>query len=180
MAQKKKQKDRKRQQRAEKRRDKSKRRRADRAGRTPAVAAPGATPHLPAPTLDLPAKDKLGPPIYVGAGGELLEDPRAVLEMAEGDDDVRGAWRRALLAHPPEREPERARQIREARDRLIAPERYAERELGVLRVPDPDAWGLPAAEATPAIEARLPPAARLLAQTALYALIDETLQTEAG
>ena len=57
-----------------------------------------------------------------------------------------------------------------------APARFAERHLGILHVPDPDAWDLP--RPGRADDRVLTPEARLLGQAVLYTLVEEALWTE--
>jgi hypothetical protein len=136
-----------------------------------------AVEHLPAPSLDWVRPDRLLPPVFVDKTGAVVPDPWQILGLAAGERDpevIRRAWRDQLVAHPPEAEPERARQIREARDRLIEPERVLERELGVLRAPDPSAWGL--ATELPALDAdKLDAEDRLAGQALLYTLVEDVL-----
>lgn len=135
-------------------------------------------PAEPAWPLRPPALERAGRPIYVAADGTVVPDSHALLDLSPDITDperVREAFRVAILARPPERDPRGAEQLREARDRLTLPDRLLDRELGVLYVPEPDAWGLPAPLPEPADMLR--PEARLLGQLALYTLVEEALWT---
>lgn len=118
------------------------------------------------------------PKICVDEQGHLVEDPRVLLGLPAGpltEAAVREAWRAKLLLHPPEQDPEGARRLREARDRLLTPERVVERLLGELYVPDPAAYGFAAGAPAPAADARLDALARLSGQALLYALVEDAL-----
>jgi hypothetical protein len=118
-------------------------------------------------------------PVHVDADGRALPDPHAELGLSPGERDpntIRAAWRQTMLDRPPESDPEGARAAREARDRLLDPTRILERELGLLHVPDPDAWDLPDLRGE-AVRARLSPESRLLGQAVLYAMLEEHLWT---
>lgn len=135
-------------------------------------------PDLPLPALSPPRPERLAPAVYVDASGQIVPDPRAVLGLGPGPLDeptVRQAWLAATRAAPPERDPEGARRAREARDRLILPDRWREREFGVLQAPDGAAWGLPDAPPGPS-EPRLDAVGRLAAATVLYALVEDALE----
>ena len=70
---------------------------------------------------------------------------------------------------------ERARRLRDARDRLTDPEQVVDRELSVLHVPDPAALDLPE-QATEGAEAQLLSAkVRLAGQLFVYALLEDLL-----
>ena len=118
--------------------------------------------------------------VHVDGEGRAVPDPRAILGVDPDEHDavvIRHAWRDTLLAHPPESDPHGAREAREARDRLLDPQRVLERELGTLHVPDPDAWGLPdlrPERTRPGVT----PEARLLGQAVLYTLLEEALWTD--
>lgn len=122
-----------------------------------------------------PALDRAHRPVHLDADGRAVPDPRGVLGVAEDADPttVREAFKRALLAHPPEREPRRAEQIRQARDRLLDPAHLLTRELGVAHVPDGHAWGLVMPDPPP--PAGLTPEMRLLGQLAVLCLVEEEL-----
>lgn len=123
--------------------------------------------------LHPPLPERCLPPVYVRGDGVAVPDPRRELGLPEGPitpDEVRAAWRQALLDRPPERDPRGAELAREARDRLLNPDQLLDRELGVLHVPDPRAWGLIAEPPSP-----LTSEARLLGQLALYCLVEEEL-----
>lgn len=141
--------------------------------------------------LDLPlvppSPERCLPPVHVDRSGQAVPDPRALLGLpADGPLDPAGvqeAYREQLLEHPPEADPRGARQLREARDRLLDPDRFLERTLGILHVPDPDAWDLPrpgyADPSSPSDpQGQLTPEARLLGQAALYTLVEEALWNE--
>lgn len=126
-----------------------------------------------------PLPERCRPPVLLDADGHPVPDPRVVLGLPAGPldpDAVRAAWQRASLDHPAERDPDGAERVRRARDRLLDPAAVLEREIGVLLVPDPVAWGLPG-PVEPA-EDTIAPEARLLGQLALYALVEEALWTE--
>lgn len=133
--------------------------------------------------FDAPRPDLCRPPVHVAPDLSVVDDPLELLGLSEREasdpERVRAAAKEALRAHPPERESELARRIREARDRLLDPDRVAERRLGVLRVPDPTGFGLPELEASKREEEdphRLPAPARLLGQLAAYALLEDELE----
>ena len=133
-------------------------------------------PDLP---LRPPAPERAWPPVFVAADGTAVPDSHALLGLAPevtAPDAVREAFRVAILATPPERDPAGAERLREARDRLILPDRLLDRELGVLHVPSPEAWGLPSPLPEP--PGVLRPEARLLGQLALYTLVEEALWTD--
>lgn len=127
-------------------------------------------------SIDPPMPERLRPEIYLDQMGRVVPDPFVVLGLAPGtldEESIRTAFRTKTIAHPPEIEPERALQIREARDRLLDPARLLERELLVLRPPDPAAWPL-GADVSEKIDAQ----ARLVGQVALYALLEDALWAE--
>lgn len=146
------------------------------------AAGPATQPRGGAPGGRVAAPDPrtLRPPVHFTADGERIDAPEQVLGLAAGNRDpaqVRAAWTKRLREHPPEQDPEGARRLREARDRLLDPKRLIERELGVLRVPDAQAWGLPTsplAEDAGLLDAQ----ARLLGQAALYVLVEDALMRE--
>ena len=121
------------------------------------------------PPIDPPEPGRCLPPIVLDATGKVVPDPHAELglsrEAEPTEQTIMAAWRARIVEHPPERDPEGARRLLAARDRLLAPERVIERELGTLHVPDPAAFGLP-----PGSGASLSPCERLVGQLALYAL----------
>jgi hypothetical protein len=167
--------DRQRQQRAQKRKARQQKRKAS-AGRTaPRVEVRGASVHDLA-GLSVPHPERCLPPVHVDDRGKVVDDPRTVLGLPPGPLDeaqVRAAWRQALIAHPPEQDPEGARVAREARDRLVDPAQAIPRELGVLHVPDAKAWGLESTE-IPVAE-RLDAESRLVGQAVLYAMFEDAL-----
>lgn len=121
-----------------------------------------------------PAAGRARKPVHVDGQGHVVHNPRELLGLPEGvpltEQAIRSAWHEALLAHPPEREPEMARWIREARDHLLTAEGELALAIGRLQVPDESAWGLDGG----ADEAELQPMLnRLLAQSVIYALIEE-------
>jgi hypothetical protein len=173
LAKKSKQKQRDRQRRTQQKRERRSRKRQGRESsrRDPEEDVPAAS----IAPLDPPLRNTL-PPVYVDRSGAVVPDPWALLELPDGERDaekIRAAFRRSLELHPPEAEPERARQTREARDRLLDPQRVIEREVGVLRAPDPAAWGL-AAELPG--QGQLDAETRLAGQAVLYALVEEELR----
>lgn len=173
---KKNEKDRAKQAQAKKARKAAARRRRPTTPGDPEFDLPSAV-HLPEARLTPPRPERLLPAVYVDAQGEVVPDPREVLSLPPGPVDaeaVRAAWLAATRARPPERDPEGARRVREARDRLIAPERWLERELGVLQVPNADAWGLAAAPPQTA-GGRLDAEGRLAGMAVLYALVEDAL-----
>ncbi len=118
------------------------------------------------------------PPIHVGADRTIVADPFTVLGLPPGatPEAIQTAWRNAMLEYPPEQHPDKATTLRQARDRLLAPERFIERELGVLHVPRPEAFNLSVSTEAPE---KLDALGRLLGQAALYALVEEALWGEA-
>jgi curved DNA-binding protein CbpA len=133
---------------------------------------------------DLPlvphAASRCLPPVHVDADGRAVPDPYEVLGLTErpaSAEQIREAAHRLLLDHPPEQYPREAQRILEARNRLLSPAAFEARHLGVLHVPDPDAWGCPRpgqqGDAEP-----LTPLARTLGQAVLYTLVEEALWTE--
>lgn len=147
-----------------------------------ATARPPARAYEPRLPLDPPAPERCFPPVFVEAGGGVVESPYAVLGLPEGETrerEVQDAWRRAILAHPPERDPDGARRVQEARARLLDPERVLERAFGALRVPDPAAWGLEV-QAEQEATRLLPALDRLVGQAALYALLEEEPKGQAA
>ncbi len=140
---------------------------------------------LPDPVLDFepPRSDCLKQPLFVDARGRKVPDPyqRLQVEYRPGGvdpEEVRQAYKRQLLAHPPERDPLAAVELREARDRLLDPERVLERELGILHVPDAEAWELPDWRGLPDDPNVLSSDDRLMGQLVLYALLEEVLLEE--
>ncbi len=136
------------------------------------------TPDVPRPELrpiDPPTTQGCLPPRFVDATGSVVPDPYALLGLPLGchdPDRVRTAYRDGLGRHPPEQEPELARQLRDARDRLLDPERLVERELGVLHVPAAPAIPELAEPAGERLDGNL----RLAAQAVLYALVEEAVE----
>jgi hypothetical protein len=137
------------------------------------------------PDFEVPRPDLCQPPVHVTQGFAVVDDPLDLLgltsEQAADPEQVSAAFRVALSDHPPEREPDLARRLREARDRLLDPGLEFERKFGCLHVPDPRSFGLPevqeAAGASPKVDRdRLPAPSRLLGQLVLYALLEEELE----
>jgi hypothetical protein len=160
----------------QKQRDKLQRGRKQRRERRKA-AGQGRQPARPreAKAVLSPAPERCLPPVFIDASRRVVEDPLDTLGL-EGEptpEAARAAWRERILERPPEQHPEEAEALREARDRLIDPERRLERALGVLHIPDPAAFGLSGEAA--AGEARLPAMNRLMGQAVLYALVEEEL-----
>ncbi len=127
--------------------------------------------------LDPVARERAVAVVHVTGDGRVVPDPWATLGLPHGTLDeqaIQAAWRAALLAHPPESDPDGAERVRAARARLLDPGLAVERELGQLAVPDPDAWGLPDPDAREGIR----PEARLLALNVLYTLVEEALWTQ--
>jgi len=111
--------------------------------------------------------------ITIDATGKPVNDPYAELGVPRDADEqtILAAWRARIVEQPPERDPEGARRLLEARERLLDPTRVIERALGTLHVPDPTAFGL-SAPAGPAEV--LTTRERLVGQLALYALLEAT------
>lgn len=149
----------------------------------------------------VPGAERCQAPIYLTPRMQPTADPLATLGLDPARRptraEIEAAYRTALAAHPPEREPEAARDILDARERLTRPSRILERELGVLYVPDPRRYDLPceappkpkpepakrkASPAPAALAADEPEGAlapsrpRLLASLALYALVEDELE----
>ncbi len=124
--------------------------------------------------LTPPAAGKTRKPVHVDGQGHVVHDPRELLGLPEGvpltEEAIRKAWHEALLAHPPERDPEMARHIREARDHLLTSEGELALAIGRLQVPDEAAWGLDGGTEDAELQPMLN---RLLAQSVIYALIEE-------
>lgn len=137
-------------------------------------------PREEAMLLDPPGLERCGPPICIDATGCRVPDPYAVLglEASRGEslseEEIRAAYRQRLLDHPPEQNPEVARRLVAARDRMLDPERVIEREIGVLHPPDPEAWGLLApAKSDVRASRRLDALGRLMGQLVLYTLVED-------
>jgi hypothetical protein len=137
------------------------------------------------PDFEVPRPDLCQAPIHVTRGLGVVDDPLDLLgltpEQAADPERVRAAFRAELSAHPPEREPDLARRLREARDRLLDPDLEFERKFARLYLPDPRAFGLPEVEqptgGSPAVEPNhLPARSRLLGQLVLYALLEEEIE----
>lgn len=128
------------------------------------------------------AIERCHPPVHATSSLVRIRDPLEVLGLdptrRASREEVLAAFRAAIEAHPPEREPEVARELIEARDRLARPEHVLERELGVLYPPDPAHYGLAAAAAAsePKPESTLPSHPRLLASLVLYTLLEAELE----
>lgn len=131
------------------------------------------------PSIDPPAPERSAPPIHLDAAGRVVDDPYAVLGVDRGADEeaILAAWRRKILEHPPERDPEGARRLQEARARLLDPSKVIERELGAIHIPDPAAYGLESSRAR--ADEKLPALTRAVGQLALYALLEELLADSA-
>jgi len=156
---------------ARRNREKRRQKKATKPRRTTPPAASARRFVEPAPPTLWPEPEGLTDPIFLAADGRVVPDPHAVLGLEPGTldvDAIQTAFREAIVAHPPEREPERAREIREARDRLVDPERFLERELLVVRPLEPRTAG-------GAEESRLDAEARLVGQAVLYALVEDAL-----
>lgn len=132
---------------------------------------PGVVDRLP--SIDPPDPQRCLPAVFLDATGKAVEDPWAELGVPRDADEaaITAAWKARIVERPPERDPEGARRLLEARERLLDPSRVIERELGSTHVPDPDAFGLPSAE--PAVD-MLSVRERLVGQLALYALLEGT------
>jgi hypothetical protein len=132
---------------------------------------------FPDPPLTPPRHDRLQDPVHFDRTGQTIESPRALLGLDAGERDperIRAAWLEKLRLNPPEQDPEGARRLRDARDLLLDPQRWIERELGVVAVPDARAWGLPEPSERP-VDDRLDCEGRLLGQLVMYALLEDTL-----
>jgi len=135
---------------------------------------------VPAALLGPCRKQRCLPPLHVDRHGRPVPDPWQSLGLQPRDgsvphDEVRAAYRQRLLAAPPESDPQRARLLREARDRLCDPRQVLDRELGVLHLPDPQAWDLPGEDESSAEDGLLPAADRIVGQLFLYALLEDRL-----
>ena len=64
-------------------------------------------------------------------------DPYEILGLTRqaSDEEVKRAYFQQVRAHPPEREPERFRAIRDAYERLRTPERRTQTDLFLLQPP---------------------------------------------
>lgn len=122
------------------------------------------------PSLEPPEPQRCFPPLVLDASGEPVPDPHVALGVPRDADEpaILAAWQ----ARSRECAPEDAPRLLAARDRLLDPERVIERELGVLHVPDPVAFGLPTTAPTGQVLALQD---RLIGQLALYALLEATL-----
>jgi hypothetical protein len=130
--------------------------------------------------VDPPDLQRCFPAVHLDPSLRRIPDPLALLGLdpraPHTADEIRSAWRAQIERHPPEREPERARELTAARDRLLAPERVLERRLGTLHAPDPRAYGLPVGPTEPTKSStKATSRARLLGQLVLYALLEEEL-----
>lgn len=174
-------KDRSQQQRRQEARKRRREKRKDKV-RSTAPVAPWPSPmdwDEPTPQVALkpPHPERLLPAVHIDGSGHIVPDPLEILGLGPKPADeatIRAAWRERLVAFPPEQHPDMARQLREARDRLLDPERFLERELGTLQVPDRAKWGLQAEPAAPGSEV-LDARARLAASALLYALLEDAL-----
>lgn len=125
--------------------------------------------------------DRCAPPVCVDDDGRAVADPYAVLLLPPGPlphEQVLDAARQRLIDCPPERSPREAQRVLEARSRLLDPQQLEARHLGVLHVPDPEAWGCARPGGTSDDDAPLTPLARLLGQALLYTLVEEALWTD--
>jgi len=73
-----------------------------------------------------------------------------------------------------EQSPELARQLLQARNRLIDPSMVIERELGVLLLPDAAKWGM---NTTPPQPTTIDLRQRLLTEALLYSLLEDELSS---
>ena len=131
-----------------------------------------------------PGVPEMWPTVHVTAAREIIPDPRETLglptDRVPSPEQVQAAWKAAILENPPEHSPDLARDLRAARERLIAPERFIERELGALSVPRPEAFGLLAPSAAAAAPApKMDALGRLMGQMLLYTLVEEELWSRA-
>lgn len=150
------------------------RKRHERNARQPKPSGPPRPRDSPRlPQLDPPEPHRCLPAIHIDATGKVIPDPYAELGIPDDADPeaIHAAFRARILERPPERAPEGARRLLDARERLLGEDRAIERALGVLRVPDPAAFGLPLSSTTDAL---LPAPERLVGQLALYALLEAT------
>jgi hypothetical protein len=138
------------------------------------------------PPIAPPSLERCHDPLFIDARGHVVTDPfvQLGLDPAQGRDEetVRAAWAEQIKAHPPEQDPEGARRVRDARERLTNPASVFERTLGILHVPASRAWSLPDAAAvdadlaaSPLTEAWLDAKTRLMGQAVLYALVEDLL-----
>lgn len=179
--------------RARRRREEKRAKRAQRNSRSDAGAGAGgpalaasATPASMSPYGAVPGIEGCHPAVHVTASLVRVRDPLEVLGLdptrRASREEVLAAFQKAIDAHPPEREPEVARELIEARDRLTRPERVLERELGVLYPPNPAHYGLAAVAAAAVgeqkVDPMLPSHPRLLASLVLYTLLEAELDAE--
>lgn len=125
------------------------------------------------------------PPVYVDSSGARIADPFVCLgldpQLAPTRDAVQAAFQAALAETPPESDPQRARELREARDFLLEPGEALTRTLGDLRVPNPEHF-LPgyqsrkAPATTPTSTTDWSSRTRLVAIMTLFALLAEELE----
>ena len=133
----------------------------------------------PISPVDLPAipphTDKTFGKVHLDNEAHVVSDPYTVLGIPNDADEesIRAAYRDALIRVSPEADPERARKVREARDRLLLPEQLYAREFGTLYVPDPALWGLPVLAVSASSQQGLTTEARMLGQVILYAMFEE-------
>lgn len=162
------------QQQAKQRRE---RKRGQRNARKTERRGPGQAPHASVPrlpSLDPPEPERCLSVITIDATGKPVPDPYAELGVPRDADEptILAAWRARIVERPPERDPEGARRLLEARERLLNPTRVIERELGTLHVPDPAAFGLPGPTGPAGPADMLTTRERLVGQLALYALLE--------
>lgn len=155
------------------------RQRHERKARKPTPHRPD--PHGPVglrlPPIDPPEPARCLPAVHLDAAGKVVPDPYTELGVPRdaNDEAVLAAFQTHILERPPERDPEGARRLLDARERLLGEEHLLERSLGVLHVPDPAAFGLPT---PPSDESLLPVRERIVGQLALYALLEASLHDD--
>jgi curved DNA-binding protein CbpA len=104
--------------------------------------------------------------------GAPIDDPFRTLGLAPGasPDDLRDAYRRGVLAHPPERDPDGFRRVSEAYRRLSHDSKVEERHLGVLEIGSPSDYGLLQRECSDS--SPRPAAETILGELLLYAVAE--------
>lgn len=133
--------------------------------------------------LRVPHVELTQPVVYMNAQGIRVPDPHAALgldpDAAPSAEEVRNAFRHCLSAISPEQDPQRARELIEARDFLLDPGQELDRMLGDLRVPDPKHF-LPkyvpraqSASSKPVVG--MSSRTRLVALMALYAILEQEI-----
>lgn len=163
----------------------ARKRRKDRRGPARRSRGPAEVPH----EIDLVVRhpELAHAPVHIDAFGMRVPDPYASLGLDPATPAsaaaVQAAFRAALTATPPEKDPQRARECIEARDRLLAPAQALTRVLGDLRVPRAEAFvpGHGAPSPTPPRGSQTSPGwssrSRLVAILTLYALLEDELET---